>query len=160
MVDSVLLGIALLDKWKKKRAANKAQREEDAQREQKAWREAEAQKEAQREQRREAEAQKEAQREQEARQEHERREQQRREQQRRERTAQDHKGSSRQWWEVLGVSRSASMDEIKRAYHSMLRMYHPDRVNGLGPEFIRMAEDRTRELNRAFDEAKRAVWSQ
>jgi DnaJ-domain-containing protein 1 len=63
----------------------------------------------------------------------------------------------KQWWEVLGVSRSENMDEIKRAYHGKLRMYRPDRVNGLGPEFTRIAEEMTRELNRAFDEAKRAV---
>jgi DnaJ-domain-containing protein 1 len=52
------------------------------------------------------------------------------------------------------------MGEINRAYHSKLRMYHPDRVNGLGSEFVRMAEDRTKELNEAFDKAKRTVWSQ
>jgi len=146
-----LLAFFLFDKWKKKRAANKAaEAEKEAQREQ-AWQDYER-REQQRWQKRAAEAEKEAQREQ-AQQDHERREQQRR----REQAAETNKDRTRHWWDVLGVSRSASMDEIKRAYHSKLRMYHPDRVNGLGPEFIRMAEDRTRELNSAFEQAKRAT---
>ena len=128
----LILGFLLIDQWKKKHAANQAQREKTAEEEQ-------------------GKAQKEAQSEQRARQERERREQQRRKQ-----AAHDNKDRSRQWWEVLEVSRSATMEEVKRAYHSKLRMYHPDRVNGLGSEFIRMAEDRTRELNLAFDQAKRA----
>ena len=32
----------------------------------------------------------------------------------------------RDYYEVLGISKSASADEIKRAYRKMAKKYHPD----------------------------------
>jgi hypothetical protein len=34
-------------------------------------------------------------------------------------------------------------------------MYHPDKVAGMAPEIIALAERRTKELNAAFSEAER-----
>jgi DnaJ-domain-containing protein 1 len=60
----------------------------------------------------------------------------------------------RDWWVVLEVSRHASDEEIRRSYVAKLKQYHPDRVNDLAPEIVRLAELRTRELNAAFAQAK------
>lgn len=46
---------------------------------------------------------------------------------------------------ILGVSRSATDDEIKRAYREMARKYHPDR-NGGSAE----AEEKMKEINAAY----------
>jgi molecular chaperone DnaJ len=64
----------------------------------------------------------------------------------------------RDYYEVLGVARNASADEIKRAYRQLARKYHPD-VNK-EPD----AESRFKELTEAYevlsDQRKRQVYDQ
>jgi len=58
------------------------------------------------------------------------------------------------WWDVLGVSRYAEMQDITARYRVLIRQYHPDRMVGLGPEIITMAEALTKALNCAIAEAR------
>lgn len=67
--------------------------------------------------------------------------------------------SKRDYYEVLGVSRDASEEEIKKAYKRLARKHHPD-VNQGNKE----AENRFKEIKEAYDvlgdEEKRARYDQ
>ena len=52
--------------------------------------------------------------------------------------------AKRDYYEVLGVSRDASEDEIKKAYRRLARKYHPDVNKSEG------AEELFKEINEAY----------
>ncbi len=53
-------------------------------------------------------------------------------------------------YHVLGVSRSASKDEIQVAYRSRMREYHPDKVAHLGEELRQLAHAKSQDIQRAY----------
>lgn len=61
-----------------------------------------------------------------------------------------------EWSAVLGVSTDADVDTIREAYRRVIVQYHPDKVAALGPELQRLAAEKTREINVAYQEAMRS----
>ena len=59
-------------------------------------------------------------------------------------------------YDVLGVERGASDEEITRAYRVQMKKYHPDRVAGLGEELREVAHRRAQEIQRAYETLRRS----
>lgn len=57
----------------------------------------------------------------------------------------------RPWYDVLKVPPTASADEVKAAYRRLIGQYHPDKVATLGAEFRALAEEKSKELNAAYE---------
>ena len=56
---------------------------------------------------------------------------------------------------VLGISPSATDDEVKSAYRKMAMKNHPDKVASLGPEVQKAAEEKFRQIQDAYETIKR-----
>lgn len=67
--------------------------------------------------------------------------------------------AKRDYYDVLGVSKTATADELKKAYRKLALKYHPDRNKGNAE-----AEEKFKEVNEAYsvlsDETKRAQYDQ
>jgi DnaJ like chaperone protein len=62
--------------------------------------------------------------------------------------------AEREWdpYRILGITRSASIEEIKHAYRELAAKYHPDKLEHLGDEFKVLAETRFKEIQQAYQE--------
>ncbi len=61
--------------------------------------------------------------------------------------------------DILGVSPGASETDLRRAYQAQIRRYHPDYLENMAPELRRLAEQRTKEINRAYEALRRHITS-
>ena len=59
-------------------------------------------------------------------------------------------------YQVLGVSENAGPEEVRVAYHNLVKQYHPDKLAGLGlPEdFTELANRRLSAINEAWKEVR------
>ena len=56
-------------------------------------------------------------------------------------------------YKILGVSPTASDDEIKQAYRDLVRKYHPDKY--ANTDLAEMATEKMKEVNAAYEEVQR-----
>jgi hypothetical protein len=58
-------------------------------------------------------------------------------------------------YDILELAPNADLESIKLAYRRMAKLYHPDKVATLAPEFQELAERRMKEINLAFNQLMR-----
>lgn len=67
-----------------------------------------------------------------------------------------HQSNDSSWaYHALGIERTASDEEVKKAYRLMALKYHPDKVAGASPELERSANERFRKIIEAYDYIKK-----
>lgn len=54
--------------------------------------------------------------------------------------------------DILGIKKSATREEVNKAYKDLVRKYHPDLVSNMGQEIRDVAEKMMKELNRAYEQ--------
>ena len=59
-------------------------------------------------------------------------------------------------YNVLGVSKDASDEEVKKAYRRMVKKYHPDKLMNVSEDVIKMAKDKFQSVKNAYDQISKA----
>ncbi|UCH62261.1 MAG: TerB family tellurite resistance protein [Fidelibacterota bacterium] len=58
-------------------------------------------------------------------------------------------------YRILEIEPGASEETVKKAYRRMANRYHPDKVNHLGEDFLKVAEDKFKAINEAYQDIRR-----
>ena len=59
-------------------------------------------------------------------------------------------------YKILEISSEATDNEVKKAFRKMATKFHPDKVHHLGEEFQKMAEEKFKAVNEAYEEIKKS----
>ena len=63
--------------------------------------------------------------------------------------------SSDNAYKILEITKAATVDEIKAAYRKMAKKYHPDKVIHLGEEHQKGAEEKFRQVQKAYEQLQK-----
>jgi len=54
-------------------------------------------------------------------------------------------------YKILEIDKTATNDEVKKAYRKMVKKYHPDKLQHLGEEHVKGAEDKFKQVQKAYE---------
>lgn len=57
-------------------------------------------------------------------------------------------------YKILEITKAATNDEVKKAYRRMAKKHHPDKLQGLGPEHVKVAEKKFQSIQEAYEKIK------
>jgi len=58
-------------------------------------------------------------------------------------------------YKILEIDPASNNDEVKKAYRRMAMKYHPDKVNHLGEDFTKSADEKFARVNEAYEKIKK-----
>ena len=56
---------------------------------------------------------------------------------------------------ILEIKKTASNDELKKAYRKMVKKYHPDKLQHLGEEHVKGAEEKFKQVQKAYEQIQK-----
>jgi len=54
-------------------------------------------------------------------------------------------------YDILEISKNATNDEFKKAYRRMVKKHHPDKLQHLGKEHVKIAQEKFRKIQEAYE---------
>ncbi|GGG94111.1 molecular chaperone DnaJ [Polaribacter pacificus] len=63
--------------------------------------------------------------------------------------------SSDNAYKILEITKDATNDELKKAYRKMAKKYHPDKLQDLGEEHLKGAQDKFLQIQNAYEKLKK-----
>ena len=64
----------------------------------------------------------------------------------------DESGSA---YKILEITKSATNDEVKKAYRKLVKKHHPDKLRNQGDEVLKGAEDKFRKIQTAYEQIQK-----
>ena len=58
-------------------------------------------------------------------------------------------------YDILGVSKTASDDQIKTTYRKMVKKYHPDKLTDVSDDVVKMAKEKFQSVKDAYDKIRK-----
>lgn len=58
-------------------------------------------------------------------------------------------------YKILEIDKSVSNDEVKKAYRKMAKKYHPDKVQHLGEEHVKGANEKFQQVQKAYEQLQK-----
>jgi DnaJ like chaperone protein len=58
-------------------------------------------------------------------------------------------------YRILGIDKTATNIEVKKAYRKMAKKYHPDKLQHLGEQLKKGAEEKFKEVQKAYDQIQK-----
>ena len=59
------------------------------------------------------------------------------------------------FYDVLGIKDTATKDEIKKAYRTMVKKYHPDKLQHMDEVYRNGAEEKFRKVQEAYEQLQK-----
>ncbi len=63
-------------------------------------------------------------------------------------------------YSILGIRPGSTKGEIRKAYLSLMTIYHPDKVAHLAPEYHEISQAKSRAINEAYRQLKAEGWGE
>lgn len=63
--------------------------------------------------------------------------------------------SNDKYYKILGLEKGATKEEVKKAYRKLAMKHHPDRVAHLGQEYVKIATEKFKTIQEAYQEVSK-----